>query len=215
MAARQCRTVGGADRFFEVKTGQRIELKNLFNTNNRDFDNTNKIMAFDVIDDAFDRNDPTAGTIPQLLNPGNVVMALAATSGMKVRNIRVERNDSTNEWNLNGETWHEVVDSGFRKVLADPGLGDTEIWEIENKSGGWFHPVHIHLIDFKILSRNGKAPFAYELGPKDVVYVGEGEKVRLIMKIRSAPRELHGALPQPAARGPRHDAPVQRGPEGR
>ena len=168
--------------FSKFKTGQRIELKNLSNKNNRDFDNTNKIMAFDVIDDAFDGNDPTALAIPQSLNPGNEVMALAATSGMKVRNIRVERSDSTNEWNLNGETWHDVVDSGFQKVLADPGLGDTEIWEIENKSGGWFHPVHIHLVDFKILSRNGKAPFAYELGPKDVVYVGEGEKVRLIMK---------------------------------
>ncbi len=67
-------------------------------------------------------------------------------------------------------------------MLANPELGDTEIWDIENKSGGWFHPVHIHLIDFKILNRNGKAPFPYELGPKDVVYVGEGEKVRLIMK---------------------------------
>ena len=63
-----------------------------------------------------------------------------------------------------------------------PVLGDTEIWEIQNNSGGWFHPVHIHLIDFKVLSRNGKAPFPWELGPKDVIYTGELEKVRLIMK---------------------------------
>jgi hypothetical protein len=74
-------------------------------------------MAFDVIDDAFDKNDPTALVVPQSLNPGNEVMALAATSGMKVRNVRVERNDTTNEWNLNGETWYDVVDSGFQKVL--------------------------------------------------------------------------------------------------
>jgi len=116
------------------------------------------------------------------LDSGNDVMALTETAGLKVRGIRVQRDDTTNEWNLNGETWHDVVDSGFTKVLANPNLGDTEVWEIENKSGGWFHPVHIHLIDFKILSRNGKAPFAWELGPKDVVYVGEGEKVRLLMK---------------------------------
>jgi FtsP/CotA-like multicopper oxidase with cupredoxin domain len=37
-------------------------------------------------------------------------------------------------------------------------------------------------VDFKILSRNGRAPFPQELGPKDVVYVGEGETVRLLMK---------------------------------
>jgi FtsP/CotA-like multicopper oxidase with cupredoxin domain len=42
--------------------------------------------------------------------------------------------------------------------------------------------VHIHLIDFQILSRNGRAPFAYERGPKDVVYVGEGETVEVLMR---------------------------------
>jgi hypothetical protein len=79
-------------------------------------------------------------------------------------------------------TWDEVVESGYKKVLADPDLDDVEIWEIENSSGGWFHPVHIHLVDFQLLSRNGQAPFAHERGPKDVVYVGEGETVRLLMK---------------------------------
>ncbi len=67
-------------------------------------------------------------------------------------------------------------------VSANPKLGATEIWEFENKSGGWFHPMHIHLIDFKILSRDGRAPFPYERGPKDVVYVGENETVRVLMK---------------------------------
>ena len=48
--------------------------------------------------------------------------------------------------------------------------------------GGWFHPVHIHLVDFKVLDRNGRPPFAYEQGPKDVVYVGENETVRVIRR---------------------------------
>jgi len=168
--------------FSRFATGQRIELRNLSNPNNRDFDNTNKIMAFDVIDDAFDHNDPTAFTIPDYLNPGNECMSLVEKPGMKVRNIRVEHDDVNNVWSLNGQTWEDVVASGFNAVLANPALGDTEIWEIQNNSGGWFHPVHIHLIDFRILSRNGKPPFDYELGPKDVVYVGEAEKVRLIMR---------------------------------
>ncbi|WP_111768004.1 multicopper oxidase family protein [Nakamurella deserti] len=168
--------------FRNFKAGQRIELRNLSNPNNRDYDFTGKIMAFDVVDDPFDKNDPTSSTIPGTLNPGNEVMNLVDTGRFKVRNIRVQRDDTTNEWNLNGESWHDVVDSGYKKVLADPNLGDTEVWEIQNNSGGWFHPVHIHLIDFKILSRNGRAPFNYELGPKDVVYVGEGETVKVIMK---------------------------------
>ena len=39
--------------------------------------------------------------------------------------------------------------------------------------------MHIHLVDFKVIDRNGKPPFPYELGPKDVVYIGENESVRL------------------------------------
>ena len=89
-------------------------------------------------------------------------------------------------------TWDDIIASGFKKVIADPALGDTEIWEIENKSGGWFHPVHIHLIDFKVLSRNGKAPFAWELGPKDVIYVGEERKGPAAHAVRQGRRHRFG-----------------------
>jgi FtsP/CotA-like multicopper oxidase with cupredoxin domain len=67
-------------------------------------------------------------------------------------------------------------------VLADPKLDDVEIWEFVNDSGGWWHPVHVHLVDFKVLDRNGQPPNPWELGAKDVVYVGENETVRLLMK---------------------------------
>jgi FtsP/CotA-like multicopper oxidase with cupredoxin domain len=85
---------------------------------------------------------------------------------------------------VNDQTW----DGG--RVRANPGLGDVEVWEFENKSGGWFHPMHVHLVDFKVLSRtDGEKPGVrpYERGPKDTVYVGENETVRVIM--RFGPRE--------------------------
>ena len=166
--------------FRTATTGQRIQLLNSSNPNNRDYDYTHKVMAFDVTDEPFDKSDPTWNTIPGLLDPGNEVMKLAPTSSMKVRDIRVERTNS--EWSINGETWKSVVASNYAKVVANPELGATEIWNLTNNSGGWFHPVHIHLVDFKILSRNGMAPYAYERGPKDVAYVGEGETVKVIMK---------------------------------
>ena len=72
--------------------------------------------------------------------------------------------------------------SGFRKVVADPNIDDVEIWELRNPSGGWHHPAHIHFIDFKILSRNGRPPQPHELGAKDVVFLGENESVRLLIK---------------------------------
>jgi hypothetical protein len=83
------------------------------------------------------------------------------------------------EWTINDTTWSDVASSGHQDVVADPDLGDVEVWEIENTSGGWFHPTHIHLVDFRILDRNGRAPQAWERGPKDVVYVGENETVRI------------------------------------
>lgn len=167
--------------FRKYATGQRIVLRNLSNENNRDYDHTDKIMAFDVVETPVDTSDPTWNTIPTVL-AGSEVMSLTAAQSTKVRRFRVKRNDRTNVWTIGDSAWQDVVASGFRKVIANPGLGATEIWEFENSSGGWFHPMHTHLVDFQILSRNRRAPFPYELGPKDTVYVGEGETVRLLMK---------------------------------
>ncbi|HEX8627714.1 MAG TPA: multicopper oxidase domain-containing protein [Catenuloplanes sp.] len=162
--------------FSRYRAGQRVELRNLSNQNNRDYANTNKIMAFDVVDEPFETS---RNTIPHLLMASSV-MSLKPSQSRRTRNLRVQRTDD--QWTINGKGWHDVVDSGYEAVLADPDLNDVEIWDLENKSGGWFHPVHIHLVDFQILSRNGKPPFAYERGPKDVAYVGENEKVRVLMR---------------------------------
>ena len=118
------------------------------------------------------------------------------------------------QWTINGHTWADVIASNFTLLEAHPGVNDVEIWEFKNTSGGWFHPVHIHLIDFKVLDRNGRPPFDYEKAPKDVVYVGENETVRMIGRFERQVGQLHDALPQPRPRGPRHDGPV-RGRNGR
>ncbi|MFT8313014.1 MAG: multicopper oxidase domain-containing protein [Clostridium sp.] len=64
-------------------------------------------------------------------------------------------------------------------------LNDTEIWEINNiedMMGSMNHPLHIHGVQFQILSRNGKQPPESERGWKDTVLIHSGEKVRIIMK---------------------------------
>ncbi|TNB75679.1 multicopper oxidase family protein [Arthrobacter sp. BB-1] len=165
--------------FSKYPAGKRVELRNLSNENNIDYDNTGRVMAFDVTDEPVDTSGPAAKVMPALLT-SNTTMSLTPSQSVKNRHMRVKRDNDI--WTIGGMTWDEVVESGYRKVLADPDLNDVEIWTIENSSGGWFHPVHIHLVDFQILSRNGRPPFAYERGPKDVVYVGEGETVRLLMK---------------------------------
>jgi spore coat protein A, manganese oxidase len=136
-------------------------------------------MAFDVTDAPVDKRDPTWRRIPQTL-VGSHVMRLQEADARRVRRLRLQR--AAGHWTINGQTWEDVENSNHQLLLANPRLGDVEIWEIENRGGGWFHPLHIHLVDFKVLSRNGRAPFPWERGPKDVVYAGQNELVRVIMK---------------------------------
>ena len=60
-------------------------------------------------------------------------------------------------------------------------LGDIEIWEVSNR-GAQPHPLHVHLVQFQILDRDGRPPPAAELGWKDTVLVHPGELVRIIMR---------------------------------
>jgi spore coat protein A, manganese oxidase len=156
---------------------QRIILQNLSNKNNDDFLNTNIVMAFDIVANA---TDTTNNTIPAVLAGNNDVMNLTAAQSVGTAEMVFHR--SNGEWKVNDRTWQDVIDSGFTLVEANPKLNDVQIWTFTNTSGGWFHPVHVHLVDFKILSRNGQPPMPHERGPKDVVYVGEGETVKVIAR---------------------------------
>jgi FtsP/CotA-like multicopper oxidase with cupredoxin domain len=176
--------------FRHYRPGQRVVLSNLSNQNNRDYENTDKVMAFDVTGEPVDRRDPTWNRIPGQLAPSHA-MTLSAADAKRTRNLEMARTGG--EWTINDTTWSDVTASDFRRVLADPDIGDVEVWDIENGSGGWFHPTHIHLVDFKIMSRNGLPPAAYERGPKDTVYVGEGETVRVVAQFGDPERpEVHG-----------------------
>jgi spore coat protein A len=163
--------------FSKYKIGERIVLQNVSPKNNIDYDTTHQIMAFDVVGDATDLSN---NEIPADLNPNQNVMGLQESQSVATRQIDFER--SGGEWTINGTTWADVVNSNYEFTLANPQLNDVEVWELTNKSGGWFHPVHIHLVDFKVLDRNGQPPHDYEKGPKDVVYVGENETVRVLMR---------------------------------
>jgi FtsP/CotA-like multicopper oxidase with cupredoxin domain len=163
--------------FAKYRVGQRMVLQSGDLPNNRREANTDKVMAFDIVGDATDTSN---NEIPLLLNSHNAIMKLQPSQSVKTRKLAFERKRSN--WTVNGQTWDDVVNSGYKKVVANPGLNDVEIWELENRSGGWFHPVHIHLVDFKILDRNGRPPLNYEKGPKDVVYVGENETVRVLAR---------------------------------
>ncbi len=167
--------------------GTRINLTNLSNANNVDYDHTHKVMQFEVVDDSPDSwGDKRIRSIPNLL-VSSEAMSLTTADATNRTSLRLERSDVTNEFRINGKTWHDVESSGFMSVVANPKPDEVGLWTIENRSGGWFHPVHIHLVDFRVLTRNGRPSAAWEQGPKDVVYVGENETVQLLMRFRLNP----------------------------
>jgi len=56
--------------------------------------------------------------------------------------------------------------------------GSTEIWTIRNV-GAPGHNFHMHLVQFRVLDRNGAAPPPNEAGLKDVVWLAPDETVRV------------------------------------
>jgi FtsP/CotA-like multicopper oxidase with cupredoxin domain len=218
--------------FSKYTTGTKLQLLNLGVPNSTDFDNTGKIMQFQVVDTPAgvpaDVTLPNGG--PYSLNPNTEVWDLKENAIQGTTKIEVVRQNG--EWKIQSTststtsnsgsgssggsgsggsgsgssgsgsggsgsgsssggttklmTWEDIIASGYKEVVTNPASGDVQIWEITNKSGGWFHPVHIHLVDFKMLTRNGKPVFNYEQGPKDVAYVGENETIRAIMRFGTA-----------------------------
>jgi len=66
-------------------------------------------------------------------------------------------------------------------------LGSTEIWEITNRSAMMMnmpHSMHLHDVQFQILSRDGRLPQPHEQGRKDTVLIMPGETVRIISRFR-------------------------------
>jgi bilirubin oxidase len=85
------------------------------------------------------------------------------------------------EWLVNGVGWADVE----HRILTRPTLGTDEIWELRHGGGNATHPVHIHLVDFQVLSRTGGrgAVMPYEAaGMKDVVWMAPGEVVRVVAR---------------------------------
>jgi cysteine-rich repeat protein len=91
-------------------------------------------------------------------------------------------------WKINGLGWFDI--SEF------PELGTVEIWRFINDSGV-AHPMHMHLVAFQILDRDGftkgpggeiipngnpQAPAAEEAGWKDTALVGPNQILRVITR---------------------------------
>ena len=96
------------------------------------------------------------------------------------RIVRTFKFDRLNgQWSINGQ----FMDcNDFRFTVQQ---NSAEQWLLTNLSGDWTHPVHIHLEEHQILSRNRQSPtLAIERSRKDVTQLHPNERVQLFFRFR-------------------------------
>ncbi|OJF10167.1 multicopper oxidase family protein [Couchioplanes caeruleus] len=127
-------------------------------------DHAGPVLRFDVGAPAYD-----ASRVPAVLRP---LPPLGEPDVVRQMSLGIDPQDFT--FKINGKVFDpHRVDTTIRR-------GDTEVWEVTN--GDTFtipHNFHMHLVQFRVLSRNGRPPVPAEGGWKDTVPLQPGETVRL------------------------------------
>lgn len=88
------------------------------------------------------------------------------------------------------------------RVDVSPRAGDTEVWTLVNESGGWSHPVHLHLVNFLVLDRGGRPPGVYERSLKETVHLPRHGTARIIIRWPDVPPVPVLPAAVPLATGP-------------
>jgi len=142
------------------------------------------VMKFRVLAAAGD-TDPLPSTL-------RTITHLDPASAVRSRDFRLKKSG------LDGcgrQIW-KINDMGWSDIEEYPELGTVEIWRFINDSGV-SHPMHMHLVAFQVLDRDGfttgaggeiipngnpQAPPAEENGWKDTVMVAPNQIVRVIAR---------------------------------
>jgi FtsP/CotA-like multicopper oxidase with cupredoxin domain len=90
----------------------------------------------------------------------------------KTRVWKFERGNG--QWAINGKFFDpERADAVVKR-------DKPEIWNLDT-NGGWAHPIHVHLEDFRILSINGQPPPPEWSGRKDTISLLPGWKAEILV----------------------------------
>ena len=85
-------------------------------------------------------------------------------------------------WTINGRPAGDL-----ERATAESAVDQPEIWRLVNKSGGWWHPVHIHSEFGRVIRRNGKTPPLREqdgIAKKDTYLLRDNESVDVFLQFR-------------------------------
>lgn len=128
-------------------------------------DGGRQLLRFDV-----DRPARDNGPLPKRLRALPPLPPATAT-----RDVALGINFAIGAFAINNKAFDPArVDTVIRR-------GTTEIWTLTNTDAqaGIPHNLHLHLVQFRILDRNGAPPQPGEAGLKDTVTVAVGETVRI------------------------------------
>jgi len=117
--------------------------------------------------------------VPDKLRPFDKITDAEKASAVR-RTFEFER--SHGAWVINGELAGQLT-----RPVARARLDRPEIWRLINKSGGWWHPIHIHSEFHRVLSRNGRLPPLDErdgMAKKDTILLRDNESVEIYFKFR-------------------------------
>lgn len=84
-------------------------------------------------------------------------------------------------WAMNGGFYDKEV------ANACPTLGAAEEWTLTNGSGGWWHPIHIHLESHQQVMNltTGKVPLYHDTQKQDVTSLGPNTSIKMRMRFRT------------------------------
>jgi FtsP/CotA-like multicopper oxidase with cupredoxin domain len=141
--------------FSRFRAGQQLIL-----TNGLSSGSTGLVMRFDVTG-----RSTSAGRVPRALRPAEAIPAPAAD-----RRWELTFSSDAIQWQIGGQGFD------MERVDARPRLGTTERWQFVNTSHRP-HPMHLHGVHFRVLSRSGGSVNPGDQGWKDTVQVRTGETV--------------------------------------
>jgi FtsP/CotA-like multicopper oxidase with cupredoxin domain len=130
-----------------------------------------KLIMFKILPGAVE--DPSR--VPSVLRPQDPISAADIRDAVR-RTWRFDRNGGA--WTVNGNLFDPT------RVDARVVQGRPEIWTIST-SGGWWHPIHFHVEEGRILSVNGgEEGDTALLGRKDVFPLHGGYEMEVFVKFR-------------------------------
>ncbi|MGW6141507.1 multicopper oxidase family protein [Streptomyces sp. NPDC055144] len=149
--------------FSRYAPGTQLTLQNMLGPGPTEL--VGQIMRFDV-----GEKTPDTSRVPDALT---TLPALPKPTVERSFELRMDEPGTGDKAYINGKTF----DAG--RIDTNIEWGDTEVWTVTNTSTTIPHNFHTHLVQFRILERDGQPVYPAEAGLKDTVLLFPGQTARL------------------------------------